>query len=42
MLSVEGLAGQAVVGDVDEFVFDCRRVFEAPVFGLKLAESAIG
>ena len=42
MLRVEGLAGQAVVGDVDKFVFDCSRVFEAPVFGLKIAKSAIG
>ena len=41
VLSVEGLAGQAVVGDVDEIVFDCRRVFEAPVFRLKITETAI-
>ena len=42
MLRVEGLAGQAVVRDVHEIVFDCRRVLEAPIFGLELAESAIG
>ena len=42
MLSVEGLAGKAVVRDVDEIVFDCRRVFEAPVFRLEVAECAIG
>ena len=41
MLGVEGLAGQAVVRNVHEIVFDCRRVLEAPVFGLELAESAI-